>query len=490
VHRLLVLGLTSVAALVLSGSAAAWSWPADGDVLRGFTLGTDAYAAGQHRGIDVAGPEGSSIRAPASGTVSFAGSLPTYGRSLTILTADGYAVTLVHLGSVEVDKGDSVDEGSVIATMGSSGDAEHAVATVHLGVRVASEAEGYVDPLGLLPPRGAPRPSAPASPSPVGATVPAGSPAPASQAAVPAAAQAPTAPAAGVHAAPVAASAPVAPASSAAAPDASAAAGGAVAASPAPSPVPPAPDARARSGSVATGVGSGSATGPGTVATTASAADAESAAAFTVTSPVHRTAVARNASASGTRGRPSVDLRSSAGRLAAPAVATVAERSAPGSSADAPAAEMRVAHARVHARTTSAPASPRRARRDGALAHESDRAVAVRATTPAETRARVTPPPDRDMPAAAMPEASSANATADASSARGIPHAVTWLAALALIVLLALGIATTAARRIAGDGAVLRHHADLLRQLHAAHRARVHDRGGGRLRASSAATRS
>jgi len=127
VHRLLLLGATSLLALALSGPAAAWSWPADGDVLRPFTLGSNAYAAGQHRGIDVAGPEGSSIRAPASGTVSFAGSLPTHGRSLTILTSDGYAVTLVHLGSIEVGKGDAVTEGSAVATMGSSGEPEHAV---------------------------------------------------------------------------------------------------------------------------------------------------------------------------------------------------------------------------------------------------------------------------------------------------------------------------------------------------------------------------
>ena len=154
-HRLLLFGATSLVALCLSGPASAWSWPADGDVLRPFTLGGDAYAAGQHRGIDVAGADGSAVRAPASGTVSFAGSLPTYGRGVTILTSDGYAVTLVHLGSIGVAKGDSVAEGSSVGTMGSSGDAEHAVPTVHLGVRVATEAEGYVDPLGLLPPRSA-----------------------------------------------------------------------------------------------------------------------------------------------------------------------------------------------------------------------------------------------------------------------------------------------------------------------------------------------
>ena len=185
-HRLLVFVATGLAALVLSGSAMAWSWPADGDVLRPFTLGGDAYAAGQHRGVDVAGSEGSAVRAPAAGTVTFAGSLPTYGRGVTIATADGYAVTLVHLGSIGVAKGDAVAEGASIGTMGWSGDAEHPVPSVHLGVRVASQAEGYVDPLGLLPPRSIPAPAPPPvqSPAPVASSA-AATPAPAAPPAAP-----------------------------------------------------------------------------------------------------------------------------------------------------------------------------------------------------------------------------------------------------------------------------------------------------------------
>ena len=112
-HRFLVVGAGGARALALSAPAGAWSWPADGAVLRPFALGSDAYAAGQHRGVDVAGPEGAAVRAPAAGTVTFAGSLPTHGRGVTILTADGYAVTLVHLGTIGVAKGASVDEGDV-----------------------------------------------------------------------------------------------------------------------------------------------------------------------------------------------------------------------------------------------------------------------------------------------------------------------------------------------------------------------------------------
>jgi hypothetical protein len=65
-----------------------------------------------------------------------------------------------------------VAEGASIGTVGWSGDAEHAVPSVHLGVRVASQAEGYVDPLGLLPPRPVPAPPPAQAPAPVAAAPP------------------------------------------------------------------------------------------------------------------------------------------------------------------------------------------------------------------------------------------------------------------------------------------------------------------------------
>ena len=68
--------------------ALAWAWPADGPVLRPFVLGDDPYAGGQHRGIDIGAPAGTPVRAPISGSVSFAGTVPTGGRTITIRTAD------------------------------------------------------------------------------------------------------------------------------------------------------------------------------------------------------------------------------------------------------------------------------------------------------------------------------------------------------------------------------------------------------------------
>ena len=66
------LGSALVLALVAGPSAMAWAWPVDGAVLRGFSVSGDTYAAGQHRGIDIALGASSAIRAPVSGEVTFA----------------------------------------------------------------------------------------------------------------------------------------------------------------------------------------------------------------------------------------------------------------------------------------------------------------------------------------------------------------------------------------------------------------------------------
>src|SRR2546421_11272289 len=87
-----------LAALVFPAAAQAWTWPVQGPVLRPFVFGNDPYKAGQHRGIDVGAPTGTAVLAPVAGTVSFAGTVPKGGKTVTIQTQDGYSVTLVHLG--------------------------------------------------------------------------------------------------------------------------------------------------------------------------------------------------------------------------------------------------------------------------------------------------------------------------------------------------------------------------------------------------------
>ena len=153
-----------LATLVAAPAARAWAWPVDGPILRPFSLAADPYAGGQHRGVDIGAPPGAAVRAPASGTVSFVGSVPNGGRALTIQTADGYAVTLLQLGSVEIARGAAVEEGAAVGAVGESADPTTTAPHVHLGVRHASDSDGYVDPLGLLPAR---TDAVPASPLPL-----------------------------------------------------------------------------------------------------------------------------------------------------------------------------------------------------------------------------------------------------------------------------------------------------------------------------------
>src|SRR6266566_543802 len=138
-------------ALIVVPPAAAWTWPVNGPVLQKFTLGDDPYAAGQHRGIDIGAPAGATVSSPVSGKVAFAGTVPVSGKCVTIQTADGYSVTLTHLGSMSVQRGATVGEGDVVGTIGPSGEVEHDVPYVHLGVRRSEDPNGYVDPLLFLP---------------------------------------------------------------------------------------------------------------------------------------------------------------------------------------------------------------------------------------------------------------------------------------------------------------------------------------------------
>jgi hypothetical protein len=176
--RLVALLPVLVALQVGVQPALAWTWPVDGPVLRPFVLGDDPYAAGQHRGIDIAASAGTPVRAPAAGVVSFAGTVPGGGRTVTIRTDTGYSVTLLHLGAVAAAARALVAEGEVVGAAGLSGDAEVEGPYVHLGVRLTSDPHGYVDPLRFLPTRSASEVPAD-GPAPAEDPAPAPEPAPA-----------------------------------------------------------------------------------------------------------------------------------------------------------------------------------------------------------------------------------------------------------------------------------------------------------------------
>jgi len=139
-RRLLLLLILTAG--LLPASAQAWSWPAEGQVLRPFQFGGDPYAAGQHRGIDIAGDTGAEALAAASGVVSFAGTVPRGGKTLSIRTADGYTVVMQHLGTLRVGKGDAVTEGEAVATIGTSGEPDWPEPYVYLSIRYTADEQG------------------------------------------------------------------------------------------------------------------------------------------------------------------------------------------------------------------------------------------------------------------------------------------------------------------------------------------------------------
>jgi Peptidase family M23 len=164
-RRILALLPVLLAFQVCVSPALAWTWPVDGPVLRPFAFDRgNPYAGGQHRGIDIGAAVGGAVVAPATGTVTFAGTVPGGGLTLAIRTGDGYSATLVHLGSLRVARGATVQEGAAVGAVGSTGQAELGAPHVHLGVRIAADEHGYVDPLAFLPPRGGSAP--PADPPP------------------------------------------------------------------------------------------------------------------------------------------------------------------------------------------------------------------------------------------------------------------------------------------------------------------------------------
>jgi hypothetical protein len=163
-HLVLTCAVAAVA-LVLAGAARAWTWPLPGPVLRPYVFDPELpLEPGQHRGIDVQGALGAPVLAPVAGRVSFVGSVPTGGRTITIESADGYSATLLHLGPALVQEGARVDEGAAVALVGTSGVPEHALPYVHFGIRLTADPQGYLDPQLLLPPLAAP--PAPGDPLP------------------------------------------------------------------------------------------------------------------------------------------------------------------------------------------------------------------------------------------------------------------------------------------------------------------------------------
>jgi hypothetical protein len=160
-----LLSIASAPALAAGG----WDWPVRGQVVTQFKNGDDPYAAGQHRGVDIAAPVGTPVVAAVGGTVTYAGVVGSSGLTVAQRTGDDrYALSYLHLSTVSVRRGQTVSAGERLGAVGTSGARSLAQPHLHFGVREAGDHDAYIDPLRFLV---AP-PSVPESPRPVTAPLP------------------------------------------------------------------------------------------------------------------------------------------------------------------------------------------------------------------------------------------------------------------------------------------------------------------------------
>ncbi|MGI5458307.1 murein hydrolase activator EnvC family protein [Streptomyces sp. CA-249302] len=128
--------------------AVAGFWPVGThpSVLRGWEPPATVYGRG-HRGVDLAAPPGTPVRAVAAGRVSFAGRVAGRGVVSVELTGTDLRTTYEPV-SASVEKGDEVAAGEVVGTVEPTG-SHCAVTCVHWGLL---RGKTYLDPLSLLPP--------------------------------------------------------------------------------------------------------------------------------------------------------------------------------------------------------------------------------------------------------------------------------------------------------------------------------------------------
>ena len=129
-----------------STAAGGWTWPVVGPVIQAFDPPDTPYGSG-HRGIDIAAEVGSTIVAPADGTVTFAGPVGGY-LFVTIDHGGGLSSTYSWLSAKLVRKGDRVLQDQPIALTG-WGHPGASIPHLHLGVKLDG---AYVDPLSYLGP--------------------------------------------------------------------------------------------------------------------------------------------------------------------------------------------------------------------------------------------------------------------------------------------------------------------------------------------------
>jgi murein DD-endopeptidase MepM/ murein hydrolase activator NlpD len=122
-----------------AGVAPEFRWPARGRII-------EAFKAGGNDGINIAVPEGTSVRAAESGVVAYAGDeLKGYGNLVLIRHPNGFVTAYANNGELDVKRGDTVKRGQIIAKSGQTGNVNSP--QLHFELRKGSTP---VDPTGYL----------------------------------------------------------------------------------------------------------------------------------------------------------------------------------------------------------------------------------------------------------------------------------------------------------------------------------------------------
>ena len=96
-------------------AAPEFRWPARGRIIQGFKTGGND-------GINIAVPEGTSVKAAESGVVAYAGNeLKGYGNLVLIRHPNGFVSAYANNGEIDVKRGDTVKRGQTIAKSGQTG---------------------------------------------------------------------------------------------------------------------------------------------------------------------------------------------------------------------------------------------------------------------------------------------------------------------------------------------------------------------------------
>lgn len=123
-------------------------WPAIGDVTSDFGWRRDPLRGGWdfHSGLDISNRRGTPIRAPAPGRVVRAFYNSGYGRMVEIDHGFGITTVYAHCHVLRVKKGDQVQTGDLIATLGSTG--RSTGPHLHFEVRLDGHAVNPLDYIG------------------------------------------------------------------------------------------------------------------------------------------------------------------------------------------------------------------------------------------------------------------------------------------------------------------------------------------------------